>query len=64
VGATSVIEQLLVTLGFRGLSATAGTLMLTLEAAFAFVFSALILKEPAGVESSMIFHVSGAIRFI
>ncbi|CAL1158518.1 unnamed protein product, partial [Cladocopium goreaui] len=45
VGATSVIEQLLVTLGFRGLSATAGTLMLTLEAAFAFVFSALILKE-------------------
>lgn len=28
-----------------GLSATAGTLMLTLESAFAFIFSVLILKE-------------------
>ncbi|CAE7042178.1 SKI2 [Symbiodinium sp. CCMP2592] len=45
VGLTSVTEQLLVTLGFRGLPAAAGTLMLTLEAGFAFLFSVLVLHE-------------------
>eukprot|EP00933_Yihiella_yeosuensis_P015297 TRINITY_DN13399_c0_g1_i1.p1 TRINITY_DN13399_c0_g1~~TRINITY_DN13399_c0_g1_i1.p1 ORF type:complete len:469 (-),score=97.76 TRINITY_DN13399_c0_g1_i1:198-1604(-) len=53
VGMTSVIEQLLVTLGFRGVSAAAGTLLLTLEAGFAFLFGTFFLHEPVMSQTAL-----------
>lgn len=45
VGTSSVLEQLLVTYGFRGVPAGAGTLLLTMETGFAFLFSVAALHE-------------------
>lgn len=46
VGGTSVVEQQLVTIGFRGLPAGVGTMILTLEAGFAFLWGWTLLGEP------------------
>mmetsp|Transcript_69552 Transcript_69552/g.145283 ORF Transcript_69552/g.145283 Transcript_69552/m.145283 type:complete len:448 (+) Transcript_69552:135-1478(+) len=45
VGGVSIAEQLLVTLGFAGVSAGLGTLLMTLETGFAFLFGWLVLHD-------------------
>lgn len=45
VGAVSVAEQMLVSVGFRSVPAGMGTLLLTLETGFAFPLSLIVLKE-------------------
>eukprot|EP00927_Polykrikos_kofoidii_P019084 TRINITY_DN18896_c0_g1_i2.p1 TRINITY_DN18896_c0_g1~~TRINITY_DN18896_c0_g1_i2.p1 ORF type:complete len:356 (-),score=26.69 TRINITY_DN18896_c0_g1_i2:43-1110(-) len=46
VSVTSFLEQFFVTLGFKSIPAGAGTLILTIEMALAFVYSAGVLHEP------------------
>eukprot|EP00928_Gymnodinium_smaydae_P090194 TRINITY_DN74035_c0_g1_i1.p1 TRINITY_DN74035_c0_g1~~TRINITY_DN74035_c0_g1_i1.p1 ORF type:complete len:390 (-),score=33.16 TRINITY_DN74035_c0_g1_i1:17-1186(-) len=53
VGLISVVEQTLVTVGFRGLPAGIGTLLLTLETGFAFLFGLLVLQEPVSLTSGL-----------
>eukprot|EP00927_Polykrikos_kofoidii_P052979 TRINITY_DN47057_c0_g1_i1.p1 TRINITY_DN47057_c0_g1~~TRINITY_DN47057_c0_g1_i1.p1 ORF type:complete len:374 (+),score=41.34 TRINITY_DN47057_c0_g1_i1:42-1163(+) len=53
VAATSLMEQLLVTTGFKHLPAGAATLALTIEMAFAFFNSAVILREPVHPQTSI-----------
>lgn len=45
VGLSSVLEQLLVTFGFKGVPAGVGTMLLTMETVIAFIFSLTIFHE-------------------
>merc|ERR1711871_1746497 len=47
VGMSSIIEQVLVTLGFKNVPASVGTLLLTMETGFAFLFGLVALGETA-----------------